>query len=127
MGIPTIIEGESTNVFWDGGSTCNHITFQKAKKLQLSGKPTMIKIRTVGEDISDAKIISSAIYAPHLLNKEGTGVPFKLYGVKTISNDVLKGSMDDVKDLFPNTNIEDVIPIEGEIDVLIGIGNAPKQ
>ena len=67
----------------------------------------MIKIRTVG----DAKIISSAIYTLHLLNKDRTGVPFKLYGVKTISNDVLKLSMDDVKD----------------VDVLIGIGNAPKH
>ena len=121
MAIDTLMEGVSVNVFWDGGSNCSLMTFRKARELKLVGKPTKLRIQKVGEEVDESEIVESMCYSLFLLTKNGKAISFKVYGIENISSGMKKVDTQNIKQLFPNTNLDDIPAVEGEIDVLIGL------
>ena len=121
MSIPTLVTESSVNVFWDGGSNCSLITFQKAEELKLIGKPMKLRIRKIGEEANESEIIDSISYTLYLVTKDDKSIPFKVYGIESISNNIKPIDKGNIKHLFPNTDLHDVRMIKGEIDVLIGL------
>ena len=58
---------KSLNVLWDGGSTISLITFQKAKEMNLKGKPVKLNVCKEGGSVEN---FDSFVYDVPLIDSD---------------------------------------------------------
>lgn len=107
------------NVLWDGGSTISLITFDAARRLNLSGRSTRLEITKVGGEVS---LIESMKYNVTLIDENNRHVRINVLGIDVISNDIAGLHTNDNSELtadIPHTSINRP-QVGGRIDCLIG-------
>ncbi|XP_057294660.1 uncharacterized protein LOC130623195 [Hydractinia symbiolongicarpus] len=107
------------NVLWDGGSTISLITFDAARRLNLSGRSTRLEITKVGGEVS---LIESMKYNVTLIDENNRHVRINVLGIDVISNDIAGVHTNDNPELTadnPPTSINRP-QVGGRIDCLIG-------
>ena len=105
------------NVLWDAGSTMSFITTERAKELNLLGKPIKLEIITVG---GETKVVNSNQYRLSLMDKAFNEVSIEVFGLDAISSGIAEIHMDKVAHLFKCKVSEINRPSQGQVDILIG-------
>ncbi|XP_057308008.1 uncharacterized protein LOC130645900 [Hydractinia symbiolongicarpus] len=106
-------------VLWDGGSTISLITFDAARRLNLSGRSTRVEITKVGGEVS---LIESMKYNVTLIDENNRYIRINVLGIDVISNDIAGLHTNENPELtadIPHTSINRP-QFGGRIDCLIG-------
>ena len=113
--------GETINILWDSGASLCLVTFTKAKKLKLMGKPTELSLVKVG---GVTEKVQSFVYNVPLKDKHGRKHVIKAYGIEEISSQIKKVDIEGAICFFPDLRAEDIQRPSGFIDLLVGFNYA---
>ena len=103
---------------WDGGSTLTFITFNKAKSLNLTGKPVKLGIEVVG---GKTTMMDTKVYQMQIMREYGNPVQIEAYGLDRISSHIDQVDIRQAAKLLRVKPSEINRPSSGEIDLLIGL------
>ena len=102
---------------WDGGSTLTFITFNKAKSLNLTGRPVKLGMEVVG---GKTTLVDTKVYQMQLMREDGNPVQIEAYGLERISSQIDQVDLQEAAKLLRVKPSEINRPSSGEIDLLIG-------
>ena len=86
--------------------------------MKLKGNKVCLKMTTVGNVTSELETVE---YTVHLLDKQGLSVPIKALSMDSISSPICKIDRKRICDIFDLPDNEFTRPIDGEVDLLIGL------
>ena len=111
----------SINILWDSGASLCLLTFNKAKAMNLSGKPTYISLVKVG---GETDYVPSFVYQVPLKDKQGRIHTIQAFGIETISSEINGIDVQGILHLFKGVQSSEVERPKGYIDLLIGFNYA---
>ena len=107
------------NTLWDSGSTLSFITNQRARRLQLRGKPIKLEVVSIGGEV---KTIESMVYTLSITDDKLRDLEICVIGINTISSEIHKIDLSPLSNKFKTVNLKEINPPQGgQIDLLIGI------
>ena len=113
----------SANALWDSGSTLSLITTKLARSLHLKGEKIFLSIDTV----SGQRSFESKQHTIRLRDASGIELDIVVVEIEKISSQVSKSNIALVKEMFPKYSAKIHQPLEGEVDLLIGMQYAAFQ
>ena len=113
--------GLTASVFWDSGSSSNFIRETFAKLCGFRGKPETLSVTTLGGVVTE--LLTVIEYNCECKDVNGQMVPFKAYGIESITGLVSKVGFHKLRRLFPQISDEKIRRLErnNQVDVLIGL------
>ena len=104
-------------MLWDGGSTLTFITFNKAKSMNLTGKPVKLGMEVVG---GKTTLVDTKVYSMRLMKEDGHSVTIEAFGLEKISSQIDQVDIREAAKLLRVKAAEINRPSSGGIDLLIG-------
>ncbi len=114
-------KGYIATVFWDSGATSNFVRENFAKLCGFKGSTQTLSVTTLGGVVTEYLTVIE--YNCLLRDKNGEMVPFKAYGLESITGSVTKIPTAKLKALFPGLSKEILKSLERgrRVDVLMGL------
>ena len=104
-------------MLWDTGSTLTFVTFDKAKEMNLRGRPVKLSIVVVG---GQTEAIESEVFNIKIVKGDGSFIDIQAYGIESISSTIQPTDVGKIARIFGINPSEIQRSVNGQIDVLIG-------
>ena len=113
-------KGIVASVFWDSGATSNFVKEEFAKLCGFKGHSETLSVTTLGGVVTDYLTVTA--YNCSLKDQDGQMVPFKAYGLESITGSVTKIPSLKLQKLFPRLSRDMIKYLErgNSVDILMG-------
>ena len=105
------------NILWDTAANLSLITKNKAKSMNLNGKPVKLSIILAG---GEKKVIESERYFVPIVNLNGQVKHVSAFGIERIINSISEIDTECIMNIFPGVPFGQIARPCGEVELLVG-------
>ena len=108
---------DNINISWDTAANLSLITKNKAKSMNLNGKPVKLSVILAG---GEKKVIESERYFVPIVNLNGQVKHVSAFGIERITNSISEIDTECIMNIFPGVPFGRIARPCGEVELLVG-------